>query len=199
MYIQRLIAVAVVLLAAPALRAQTGNLDTKVGVISLQEAIQSTEEGKQASAELQAQFAPRESEIANLQKQIQDIGTRLQTGQTTLSDDETARLRYEGTRLEHTLQRKQQELQADSSDASQDAISQIGMKMTNLLDKYAKDRGYSVILDTSSSQTPVVYASDQADITEDIVRLYDDAYPVKTGSGQSRPPATPKGTGSKKP
>jgi outer membrane protein len=154
----------------------------KVGVINIQAAIASTAEGKQAAAELQSQFAPRTSELQNLQKQIEDIRTRVQNGQTTLSDEEKARLQRQYDQLTRTFQRKQQEFQDDTNDAQQDVVNRIGRKMIDVLDKYSKDNNYSIILDESSQQTPVIYAANQIDVTQDIIRLYDQSYPVKAAS-----------------
>ncbi len=162
----------------------------KVGVINIQAAIASTAEGKQAAAELQSQFSPRMNELQNLQKQIEDLRNRLQTGQSTLSDEEKARLTREGDQLTRGYQRKQQELQDDTTDAQQDVVNRIGRKMVDILNKYSKDNGYSVILDDSSQQTPVVYASTGIDVTQDIIRLYDQSYPVKTSSGAAPAPRT---------
>jgi hypothetical protein len=46
------------------------------------------------------------------------------------------------------------------------------------------------VLDTSAQGSPVVYASSQSDITQEIVRLFDQAYPIKAGSAAA--PAAPK-------
>ncbi|HVB85711.1 MAG TPA: OmpH family outer membrane protein [Candidatus Dormibacteraeota bacterium] len=185
MKIRTVVPIVAALLMTPVVRAQsaaTSAAPNKVGIINIQAAILSTGEGKQASAELQSQFAPRTAELQSLQKQIADIQNRLQTGATTLSEEETARLTDQGQRLSHTLQRKQQDDQDDFNDARQDAVNRIGRKMMAVLDKYAKEHGYSVILDTSSQQTPVIYASNQVDLTEELVHLYDQAYPVKTSA-----------------
>jgi len=185
MKIRTIVPVVAALLVVPVVRAQstaTSAAPNKVGIINIQAAILNTEEGKQASAELQSQFAPRQAELQDLQKQIQDIQSRLQTGATTLSAEETARLTDQGQRLSRNLQRKQQDDQADFQDAQQDAVNTIGRKMMTVLDKYAKEHGYSVILDTSSQQTPVIYAANQVDLTQELVHLYDAAYPVKAAA-----------------
>jgi len=189
----------VILLATPAVWGQAGNAGAqapamKVGVINVQAAIASTAEGKQAAAELQSQFAPRTTELQNLQKQGQDINGRLQSGQTTLSDEEKARLQRQYDQLNRTFQRKQQEFQEDTNDAQQDVVNRIGRKMIDVLDKYSKENGYAVILDESSQQTPVIFAAPQVDVTQDIIRLYDQSYPVKatTSSTPTAPRAAPR-------
>jgi outer membrane protein len=195
MKIRAVVPVVAALLMTPAVWAQAAPAAAggKVGVINIQAAIASTAEGKQAAAELQSQFTPRMNELQNLQKQIEDVRNRLQTGQSTLSDEEKARLTREGDQLTRTYQRKQQELQDDTNDAQQEVVNRIGRKVVDVLNKYSKEQGYSVVLDDSSQQTPVIYAANQIDVTQDIIRLYDQSYPVKNaGAAPSAPKATPR-------
>jgi outer membrane protein len=179
-------------LAGPALWAQSGGAAaptvTKVGVINVQVAITSTSEGKQAAAELQSQFAPRQSDLDGLRRQIEDVQTRLRTGASTLSDDEKARLSREGDQLSRQFQRKQQDSQDDFNEAQREVVDRIGRKMIDVLDKYSRENGYGVIFDTSAQNTPVVYAANQIDVTQEIIRLYDQNYPVKAGAAKSSAP-----------
>src|SRR5580704_9726824 len=181
--------------AAPA--AGSAAAPTKsVAIINLRGAIGNTAEGKQASAELQSQFAPRSSEIDALTKQINDLQQKLQAGQGKLNQDEETRLTAEGQRLTQRLDRRRNDFQEDASAAQQDVLERIGRKMVEVLDRYARENGFSVVLDTSGQNSPILYASNQVDVTQDIIRLYDQAYPVKTGPGATTPatakPATPK-------
>ena len=174
--------------AAPAAgAAATGK---SIGIINLRGAIGSTAEGKQASAELQSQFAPRSTEIDALTKQINDLQQKLQAGAGKISQEEEGRLTAEGQRLTQKLDRKRTDFQEDASAAQQDVLERIGRKMVDVLDRYARENGFSVILDTSGQNSPLLYASEQVNVTQDIIRLYDQAYPVKTGPGA--PAATPK-------
>jgi outer membrane protein len=184
MKMQAVVPVIAALLMTPAVWAQAAAPAAagKVGVINIQAAIASTAEGKQAAAELQSQFTPRMNELQNLQKQIEDVRNRLQAGQSTLSDEEKARLQREGDTLTRTYQRKQQELQDDTNDAQQEVVNRIGRKLVDILNKYSKDNAYAIVLDDSSQQTPVIYAANQIDVTQDIIRLYDQSYPVKNAS-----------------
>lgn len=189
-----LLTVLAALLVIPGAWAQaaaSSEAPSKVAVISLQEAVIGTSEGKQASQQIQAQFAPRQNELTGLGKQIQEINQRLQAGANTLSDEEKARLQHQEQELQRRGQREEQDFQQDQSDASQDAINRIGQKLMPILQKYAQQNGYSVVIDTSAQNTPVIYSATQIDITKAIVKLYDDAYPVKTAT----PPASHPGTG----
>lgn len=191
------IAALAVTLAAPGVWAQTSTaahadppVPMKVGALNMEAAITSTQEGKQAANELNVKFAPRQNELQNLQKQAQDLTTRLQTQSNTLSDDEKYRLSRESDSLQRTYQRKQQEARDDYQDAQQDLINTLGRKLMTVLDKYSQENGYAIVFDTSSQQTPVIYEARAIDITQDIIKLYDQNFPVKTAAA-SKPAAAP--------
>ena len=188
--------VAVALIGFVAAQAQSAPANTpassatatnKVGVISVRQAIVTTAEGKQASAELQSQFAARQSELENMNKQINDLRQRLSAGQNTLSQEEQGRLTRQGEALAKQLQRKQEDYQEDVNAAQQDVIDRIGRKMMDVLDRYARENGYVAVFDTSAQGSNIIYASNQVDVTQEIIRLYDQAYPVKASATPAKP------------
>ena len=172
------------------LRAQSkptngGEAGAKIAAINIRVAIANTSEGKQAATQLEAQFLARRKELEDLNKKISDLQQRLTVGATTLSDEEKQRLTLEGQRLARQLERKQNEFQEDLNDAQSDVVARIGRRMEEVLGKYAPSNGYGAVLDDSSQSTPVMYAS--TDITEEVVKLYDQTYPVKSGAGTTDP------------
>jgi outer membrane protein len=184
------------LLVIPAAWAQAGSAGTsapasdKVAIISLQQAILGTAEGKQASQQLRTEFAPRQAALTNLGKQIQDLQQHLQAGATTLSDDEKNKLTRQISDLERRGQRDQQALSDDSNEAEQDAVNTIGQKMLKVVETYARQNGFGVVIDDSAQNSPIIYRADQVDITEQIVKLYDQTYPVKPAPAAARPAAS---------
>ena len=171
----------------------------KVAIINLRGAIGSTAEGKQASAELQSQFAPRSAEIDNLTKQINDLQQKLQAGQGKLSQDEETRLTSEGQRLTQRLDRRRNDFQEDAQAAQQDVLERIGRKMVDVIDRYARENGFSVVLDVSGQTSPVLYFADQINVTQEIVRLYDQAYPVKAAASPASATSKPAASTAKPP
>ena len=169
----------------------------KVAVLNFQAALAETAEGKQASAEMQTQFAPRQAELDGLSKQIEDIERRMQQGERTLSDDEKSKLQRQHDLLTRQAQLRQQEFQEEAQAATADITDRIGRKLVDVTDRYARENGYIAVLNAGSQGTSLIYASPQIDITSEIVKLYDQAYPVKAASTtppKQTPPAatTPK-------
>jgi outer membrane protein len=163
----------------------------KVGVVDVRQAIVATSEGKQASAELQSQFASRQSELEALNKHIADVRQRLQAGDK-LSQEEQVRLQRDGEVSTRQLQRKQDEYQEDVNAAQADVVDRIGRKLVDVLDRYSRENGFVIVFDSSAQNSPVLYKSTQIDLTQDIVRLYDQAYPLKGGTTATPKPAATK-------
>ena len=181
-----LVMVAACVLGAGAVQAQgaagSSPAGAKLGVINVRQAIASTAEGKQAGAELQSQFAARQTELEGLNKDINALRQRIEAGSGKFSQDEQVRLQREGEVKARQLERKQSEYQEDVNAAQADVFDRIGRKMIDVLDRYARENGYVAVLDTSAQNTPILFASTNIDVTQDIVKLYDTAYPIKGGA-----------------
>jgi outer membrane protein len=178
------------LLASVALQAQSapaGAANGKIGVLNIQQAIVTSGEGKQAAADLQAQFLPRQQEIESLNKQVGDLQQRLNSD-ATLSDADRSRLNTQGTRLSQRLDRKNNEYQEDLREAQTEIMNRLGRKLMDVVNRYAQEHSYSVILDSSGTNSSLLlFAAKNIDVTQDVIRLYDEANPAK---GASTTPAT---------
>lgn len=182
-------------LCTSALLAQSKPVNTteagaKIAAINMRAAIANTSEGKQAAAQMETEFLARRKELEDLNKKINDLQHRLTAGASTLGDEEKQKLTVEGQRLTRQLERRQNEFQEDLNDAQSDVIGRIGRRMVEVLGKYAPSKGYGAVLDNSSQSTPVMYAS--TDITQEVVKLYDQTYPIKSGVGAADGKTTPK-------
>ena len=171
---------------------------TKIAAVNLRAAIASTAEGKQAAAQLEAQFAERRKELEDLNKKISDLQQKLSAGGNVIGDEEKAKMQVEGQKLTRQLDRRQQDFQEDLSEAQNEVVSRIGQRIVQVIGKYAPSNGYAAVLDDSSQATPVMYAA--TDITQDIIKLYDQTYPAKASAtpADAKPgakPAAPKPSG----
>lgn len=184
------------LCAAPAVKAQTSNsappqnaaAGNKIGVVRMQYAIANTLQGKQASVEIEAQFKPRQAELDGISKDIDAISKQLQTAGNMLSDDEKAKKARQGQALQHKYQALGQELQDELNAAEQEAAIAIGNRMVDVVDRYSRENGYTAILDSSNQQgLLVVYFAKQVDVTDDVIKLYDQQFPLKSGTAAPAP------------
>jgi len=179
------------------LSAQAQGAPSKVGVINIQGAIVTTKDGQKAASELETRSAPKRKELETKQNEITQLKDQLQKGQNTLSEATKAELYKNIDAKTKILNRDVEDAQAEFDQDQQKILQQLGQKMMAVIDKYAKDNGYTLILDVSSPQTPVLYASNTIDVTKDIIDLYDknaaSPTPTAPAPAAAKPaPATPR-------
>jgi hypothetical protein len=56
--------------------------------------------------------------------------------------------------------------------------------------RYSEDNGFTMMLDSSTANSPVIFGKSEIDVTEIIVKLYNSAYPTKDVASEARSPAT---------
>ena len=160
----------------------------KIGIINFAGAIQATKDGQKASADLNAKFAPVRDKLQKKQTEIESDKARLSSGANVMSADQKEKLMREIDQKTTSLNRDAQDAQADVDQESGKIMQELGGRMMAVLNKYAKDKGYALVLDISSQQSPVLYAPD--DLTEEIIKLYDQNAPAPA-SGAAAPASTP--------
>ncbi len=173
---------------------------SKVGTINIQQAIVSTKEGQKASAELQTRFDPKRKEIEKGQASLQAKQQQLQKMGTVGSDEVKRKLAADIELETNRLKRDGEDAQADYDQETQKVLNELGGRIMQVINKFATDNGYSMILDISSQQTPVIWASNTVDITNDVIKLYDANAPSTltkpaapmTAAPKTAAPAAPK-------
>ena len=190
---------------APAASPASGN---KVGIVSIQDAIANTNEGKKELEALQQKFSPRQAALQSQNDELENMKKQLQAQGDKLSDEERNNWVRSATEKQKTLQRNYEDFQNEVQTAEQEILNRLGKKMLDVLEKYARDNGYAVVMDVSNPQTPVLYANPGTNITKNLVDAYNAESPAApapkpaatkpAGAAASRPPA-PSATTPKKP
>jgi outer membrane protein len=158
----------------------------KIAVIVFQEAVAQTNDFQRKFADLQKKYAPKRDELKTLGDQVATLQKELQTQGATLSDAERAKRAKVIDDKQKQLKRTGQDAQGEFQQEMQETFTGVAGKVAEVLNSYAKDHGYTVVLDGGNQQLPVVlYANPSADITKAVI----DAYNVK--SGVPAPPPQP--------
>ena len=164
---------------------------TKIAVIAFQVAVGQTNEGQRNFADLQKKYAPREESLKNLNDEIETLTKQLQAQGDKLSDTERASRAKAIDDKKKKLDREAEDARNDFQSEMQDMYNGLASKVYDVLESYAQQQGYTLILDVAQQQTPVLYATESTNITKAII----EAYNVK--SGVPAPPPPPAGSAPK--
>jgi outer membrane protein len=186
----------VLLAGAAAASAQTATSPTRIGVINIQQAIVSTSDGQKAVKDLEDKSAPKKKELERMQGEINALRDQLNKMSSVGSEEQKRKLMGEIDAKTKSFNRQVEDAQAELDQDQGRVLNELGGRMLAVLDKYAKDNGYAVVLDISSQQTPVLFAANGIDVTREVVDLYNKNAPAAAPAGapsMMRQPSAPPG------
>jgi outer membrane protein len=175
------------LLAGATLTLTAQATPTKIAIIHLQNAIIGTKDGQKAAKDLETKFMPKRKEIEGRQGEIQALQAQLRASSNTASEEQKNKLMRDIDTKQKALQRDGEDASAELDQEQQKLFQDIGGKVMAVIDKYASDNGFAVVIDVSAQASPVLYASTSVDITRQVVELFDKNSPA----GAAPTPAAP--------
>ena len=188
---------ALVLGLAVLANAQSTAAPTKVAIINIQAAIVGTKDGQKAQQDLATRFGPKRTALEKKNTELTALQDQLKKGSATMSDDAKNKIAKDIDSLNKELTRGGEDYDAEVQQEEGKLMNDIGQKMLDVIGKYASQNAYAMVLDVSSQQT-VLWADPGVNITNEIIKLYDQAHPgtgaAPAGSpapAAAKPPATP--------
>jgi len=159
----------------------------KVGIIHIQNAIVASRDGQAALSALQGKFDPKRKEFESKQNEIAALQQEFSKGSNTMAEERKAQLSRQIDQRTKALNRETEDAQAEYEQDQGRILNDVGQRVMVVVEKYARDNGFTLILDVSSQQTPVLFAANGYDITKEIVELYDKNSPASAAPAK---PAT---------
>jgi outer membrane protein len=147
-----------------------------------------TQEGQAAGRTMQTEFGPKRAALEKEDAAIMALDEQLKKGAATMSADARQKMSDEIGRRQRKLKADVEDLDADQQAADNRVTQEITAKLGELIDKLAKANGYTVVMDASA---PLLWASEGANITPEVIKAYDAAHPVK-GAAPAPAPAPKK-------
>jgi outer membrane protein len=167
--------------------------------VNIQAAIISSNEGQRDFEVLRKKYDPKRNELESLNRDVEDLKKQLSTTGDKLNEDARSNLLKQIDSKQKTLQRNYEDANNELQGQQNEIANRIGQKMMEVLDKYAKEHGYAVVLDYSGQASPVLWAATSTDVTQILVEAYNAVAGVPAQPKTSGAPAiTPKGAAAPK-
>ena len=159
-----------------ALLAQAGDEPgptTRVGVIDVQRLVVESRTGKEVLEELKNLREQKSAEGESLKQEAQDLQARVQVGRQALSDEKMVE-------LEKQLEDKLIELRRFADDADRvlqkeqdQAFARIEREVMPIIARVGEEQGLTLLF--NKYESGLVYATEQVDITDLILELYNES------------------------
>jgi outer membrane protein len=176
--------------AAPAAAAPA--IPAKVAVIAFQVAVAQTNEGQRNFSDVQRKFEPKQAQLKALNDDIENLKKQLQAQGDKLSPAESAARTKKIDDETKELQRNAEDARNDYQSAIGDMYNTLASKVFEVVESYAKEQGYTLVLDGSQQQSPILWAAETTDITKPVIAAYNLKSGVPAPPTPTAMPAAPK-------
>lgn len=159
----------------------------KIGLLNVIKAISECAEGKLALGEFEKKVTAKREELEKKNNEIQELQKQLQSQARTLNDESQAALRKSIDAKTTELQRAQDDAQKEFGQMQNEILGRIGNRVGPLVQQYAKENNFTLIVDSSNQNSQVIYYDPAIDITEDIIKRADAAQSAVPAPAAAKP------------
>ena len=149
--------------------------DIKIGYVDFARVQSESKAGQAAFKSIETMFKEKQKQLDEKQGDIEKMMKELEKQSSVLSMEVRKQ-------KEEKLQREYKELQRFKSDSEEDLnkkkaelAKSMFEEVNTVISKFGKEEGYTLILE----HTVVLYAPEAVDVTDKIIKAYDDTKPAK--------------------
>ncbi len=148
------------------------NPPLKIGYINANLVIDSAPQTEQAFENLQNEFAERQEALNEIGRQLDEVRLQLEIANNeSLTEEKIRELQRKERNLARSLERRRSELNEDFNYRRNEELEKLQNYVSDVIVKMAHEQKFDLIV-----QSPVVWASERINLTDDVVRLLNENF-----------------------
>jgi len=159
-----------VLAAAPAIAG-------KVGFLDVEKAVSTVKEGQAQMQALEAWTKPRREELEQLRERAVELTNQLAAQRNVASADVVSQLEKDVVQARRAFEDAGRAFNRDLDAKQGEMLGDVALRLGQVASEYGKANDFDAIF-TLQAQ-PLIYVADGANVTEIVIRLFDERYPVQ--------------------
>ncbi len=168
-YVRWILTLVAVFVAIPAVAGNVGFLDTE-------RAIKTVKEGQRQLRILDNWSTQKSSEFETLQSRVAELTQQLNAQQDVASADAIRQLEDQLLVEQRNVEDAGRALQREFEAKQRELLALVATRVRDLAGEYASNNGFDAIFMLESQ--PLVYIANSAVITDAVIQLYDERYPI---------------------
>ncbi len=168
-YVRWILTLVAVFVALPAVAGNVGFLDTE-------RAIKTVKEGQRQLRILDNWSTQKSNEVETLQSRVAELTQQLNAQQNVASADAIRQLEDQLLVAQRNVEDAGRALQREFEAKQIELLALVATRVRDLAGEYASNNGFDAIFMLESQ--PLVYIANSAVITDAVIQLYDERFPI---------------------
>src|SRR4051812_38616159 len=166
----------------------------KIGYVDVHRATQGVEEGKAARTRLQGELAQKRADLDKKRADIEKMKTDYDKQAPVLSDDAKRQRQEQLQKAFLEAQNAAGQMQEELSGKEQEAMQSISKRLLQVVAEVSDRESFTFVLDKAA----LLYAPAASDVTNEVVRRYNERFGTGQAKAKAGPPAGKAATPPKK-
>ena len=148
----------------------------KIGFVRAERAVASTKEGKAVLSQLDEWTNQQQAHLQQMRDQLTKLEEEIQQKRTVASEDALKNLQDQDIALRRRLEDEARKLNRQLDEKQNEILRPVAEKLNAVVTDYAKANGFDAVF--IWKDRTLIYLADSADLTDIVIRLYDERFPV---------------------
>ncbi|AEH22516.1 outer membrane chaperone Skp (OmpH) [Thermodesulfobacterium geofontis OPF15] len=146
----------------------------KIGVIDIKKVINTSKYGQEVMAQLQQKYDELSAKIQKKAEELQALKDEIEKKSSLWSQEVKEKKQSEYQKLLRELKSMQEDAQYEMKEYEKKMLDPVFKELEKVIDKFVSTEKYDLILE--KNQPGIYYASPEIDITQKIIKLFDEHY-----------------------
>jgi outer membrane protein len=158
--------------------APTAAANHRIGYIDVQRVLARSSAGVAAREQLEREKAGMQREMEGKRQELEKLRDELEKKGSLMTPDARREKQDLFERKRRDAARQMDDFQKELEKKEQALLQRVLQELSGVIDRVGKDKGYYLIVEKRGAS--VLYASPDADLTDDVIRAYDQQAPKKS-------------------
>lgn len=149
----------------------------KVGFLDVEKAVSTVKEGQRQMRALEAWATPRREQLEQLRARAVELTNQLTAQRNVASADVVAQLEKDVVQARRAFEDAGRTFNRDLDAKQGEMLGDVALRLGQVASEYGKANDFDAVF-TLQAQ-PLIYVAEGADITDTVIRLFDERYPVQ--------------------
>lgn len=140
--------------------------ELKIGFVNAAQILDKAPQAELARSRLEKEFAPRDKSLVDAQKSLRSLEEKLARDSAVMGDSERRNLERDIIAQQRELKRAQDEFREDFTIRRNEELGSLQRQVYEAIVSLAKEEQFDLIVNDGA----VIYASEQVDITDQVLR-----------------------------
>ncbi len=149
----------------------------KVGFLDVEKAVSTTQQGQVQVKALEDWARPRQAQLEQLRTRVVELTNQLAAQRSVASAEAVAQLEKDVVQARREFEDAGRAFNRDIDSKQGEMLGDVALRLGQVASEYGKANDFDAIF-TLQAQ-PLIYIADAANVTDIVIRLFDERYPVK--------------------